>query len=56
MEDGWLVGASGERQLWLPKYMRKLVRQVEEGLFVHEQLDLVNCNGTAEDHKGFIVS
>ena len=56
MEDGWLIGALGERRLWLPAYMRKLVRQVEEGLYVHEPLDLVNCNGAAEDHKGFIIS
>ena len=56
MEGGWLVGASGERQLWLPAYMRKLVRQVEEGLYVHEDLDLKNCNGAVEEHGGFIIS
>ena len=28
IEEGWLIRAAGERQLWLPVYMRKLVREV----------------------------
>ena len=56
MVDGWLIGALCEHRLWLPGYMRKLVRQVEEGLYIHEDLDLKNCNGAAEEHSGFVIS
>ena len=56
MVDGWRIGASGEHRLWLPGYMRKLVRQVEEGLYVHEDLDPKNCNGASDEHRGFIIS
>ena len=56
VEGGWVLGTAGERRLWLPVYMRKLVKQVKRGLYVHEDLDLKNCNGAAEGYGGFIVS
>ena len=56
MEDGWVIGAAGEHRLWLPGYMRKLVKQDGKGLHVHYWLDLKNCNGAAEEHGGFVIS
>ena len=55
IEDSCLIGTAGERRLWLPDYMHKLVRQTEEGLHIHEELDLMHCNGAAEEHTGFII-
>lgn len=54
--DGWLIGASGEYRLLLPPYMRKLVRQVYEGVYVHQDLHLNLCNATAKDFKGFVFT
>lgn len=54
--DGWLMSENGERRLWLPSDLRRLVKQNDEGVYVHQELDLANCNGAAEGNKGFIVS
>lgn len=56
VDDGWLVGASGEYRLLLPPYMRKLVRQVDKGVYVHQGLHLNLCNATAEGFKGFVFT
>lgn len=56
VDDGWLVGASGEYRLLLPPYMRKLVRQADEGVYVHHDLHLNLCNATAKDFKGFVFT
>lgn len=56
VNGGWLVGASGEYRLLLPPYMRKLVRQVDEGVYVHQDLHLNLCNATAKDFEGFVFT
>lgn len=56
VDDGWLVGASGEYRLFLPRHIRKLVCQVDEGVYVHQDLHLNLCNAAAKDFKGFILS
>lgn len=56
IDDGWVIGTEGEKRLWLPEDMRKRVRQVEDGLFVHGELDLEKCNGASKGHRGFIIT
>ena len=56
LDGGWVIGRKGEYRLWLPKAQRSLVKDDGKGLSFHRKLNFPNCNGAAEDYKGFVLA